>query len=146
MLSVHRQLQTNNFLTAFSDLNNCCDNIITFNDLSNDDEAEEEEVDIFYTPPSSPDIFEMEIDDHDCFNDTLLPEFDIFLTGCVNNYKNNTIVSNSLTCFRTSPTKQDAEVYNAVKLAGDQLTAEKYPNVYKWFHTVSLNSEAERQM
>ncbi|KAG5889275.1 hypothetical protein JTB14_007037 [Gonioctena quinquepunctata] len=88
-----------------------------------DDDIDEEK---FYTPPSSPSLMESEPESDDEFNDTELPKHDLFLEG-------------------DYPTKLDCEVYNALCYAEVLLDSKKYPNIYKWHHTVSLYSSHERE-
>ncbi|XP_023012951.2 ankyrin repeat and LEM domain-containing protein 2 [Leptinotarsa decemlineata] len=94
-------------------------------EISTDEDPDLDE-DKFYTPPSSPSLLECESDSDDEFNDTELPKHDIFLEG-------------------DCPTKLDCEVFNALCYAEVQLDSKKYPNIYKWHHTVSLYSTEERE-
>lgn len=45
---------------------------------------------------------------------------------------------------RYQPTKTDSAVFNALQTSECKLNPEKYPNIYKWFHTISLYKEEER--
>lgn len=47
--------------------------------------------------------------------------------------------------FSTSPTKMDFAVYAALCTKNNKLNPSDYPNVYKWYHTVSLYDNIERE-
>ncbi|KRT82481.1 hypothetical protein AMK59_4868, partial [Oryctes borbonicus] len=85
--------------------------------VSSDDE--------FYTPPSSPSLLR-ELSDDEEFDESLVPDSDIFIEG-------------------NQPTKLDHDVYNALKYALNKLNPKDYPNIYKWHHTVSQYDEKEKE-
>ncbi|KAB0799550.1 hypothetical protein PPYR_07430 [Photinus pyralis] len=87
-------------------------------------ELDDEENEIYHTPPSSPEI--TNLSDDDTFEDCPLPDHDIFIEGNV-------------------PTKTDHVAYNAVKFAVAILNPQDYPFVYKWFHTVGFCSSYDRK-
>ncbi|KAJ8963939.1 hypothetical protein NQ314_005270 [Rhamnusium bicolor] len=91
-------------------------------ELSSDDDCDNEE---FYTPPSSPSLLENS-ESEDEFNDTELPKYDVFIEG-------------------DYPTKLDCEVFNALNYSECILDSKKYPNIYSWYHNVSLYPVSERQ-
>ncbi|CAH1985205.1 unnamed protein product [Acanthoscelides obtectus] len=98
-------------------------------DISSDEDEksdEEDDLDLFYTPPSSPSFFDDSSDSEDEFNDTQLPKYDCFIES-------------------DFPTKLDCDVFNAICYADITLDKEKYPNTYKWFHSISLYSKEERE-
>ncbi|KAJ8919319.1 hypothetical protein NQ315_003903 [Exocentrus adspersus] len=79
----------------------------------------------FYTPPSSPSLLESE-ESEDEFNDSELPKYDVFIEGDL-------------------PTKFDCDVYNALSYSECILDKDKFPNVYRWHHNISLYPIAVRE-
>nr|XP_022902887.1 ankyrin repeat and LEM domain-containing protein 2-like [Onthophagus taurus]XP_022911169.1 ankyrin repeat and LEM domain-containing protein 2-like [Onthophagus taurus] len=103
------------------------DDLFTFNSTSSDDSSEDDE---FFTPPSSPSLmmndFDEDIDEYDSFDDSFLPETDVFIEG-------------------SEPSKIDRDVYNALKQASSKINPHDFPNIYKWRHTLSFYTEFEQE-
>lgn len=97
-------------------------NDVKNNDVKDYSSSDEE----YYTPPSSPSLLEEMSEDEEEFDETHLPDVDVFLEG-------------------DTSTKLDCTVYNALQRAQSKLNSKDYPNVYKWYHTVSLYSNSERE-
>ncbi|XP_056648999.1 ankyrin repeat and LEM domain-containing protein 2 homolog isoform X1 [Diorhabda sublineata] len=96
-------------------------NLKNSTESNSDDESEDK----FYTPPSSPSFLNSDSESEDEFMDSQLPKHEVFLEG-------------------ENPTKLDCEVFNALCYSEVKLDNKKYPNIYKWYHTISLYSQEER--
>ncbi|XP_072376175.1 ankyrin repeat and LEM domain-containing protein 2 homolog [Diabrotica undecimpunctata] len=92
--------------------------------VSSSDEDSESE-DKFYTPPHSPSLIKSDSESDDEFADSELPKHDVFIEG-------------------DNPTKVDCEVFNALYFSEVKLDNKKYPNIYRWYHTISLYTQEER--
>uniref|UniRef100_A0A6P7H126 Ankyrin repeat and LEM domain-containing protein 2 n=1 Tax=Diabrotica virgifera virgifera TaxID=50390 RepID=A0A6P7H126_DIAVI len=92
--------------------------------VSSSDEDSESE-DNFYTPPSSPSLIRSDSESDDDFADSELPKHEAFIEG-------------------DNPTKVDCEVFNALYFSEVKLDNKKYPNIYRWYHTISLYTQEER--
>ncbi|CAG9832251.1 unnamed protein product [Diabrotica balteata] len=92
--------------------------------VSSSDEDSESE-DKFYTPPDSPSLIKSDSESDDEFADSELPQHEVFIEG-------------------DNPTKVDCEVFNALYFSEVKLDNKKYPNIYRWYHTISLYTQEER--
>ncbi|RZC34547.1 ankyrin repeat and LEM domain-containing protein 2 [Asbolus verrucosus] len=78
----------------------------------------------FFTPPGTPSEI-CDSDNEDEFSDApLLSE--VWIEGA-------------------SPTKTDCALFKALKYGDCQITHEKHPNTYRWYHNTGLYSDAERE-
>lgn len=55
----------------------------------------------------------------------------------------NIYVYNNFINFSDKPTKMDNAVFNAIK--NYQINMEKYPNIYRWKHSIGLYPQSERE-
>ncbi|XP_030749829.1 ankyrin repeat and LEM domain-containing protein 2 isoform X2 [Sitophilus oryzae] len=92
-----------------------------FSDSSKSDTEDE-----FFTPPSSPSKLNADSDSKEEYSDAESPKLEVFLEGA-------------------HPTKTDCAVYNALQFAKCKIDEKTNPLVYKWNHSISLYSAAERE-
>lgn len=114
--------------------------------FSSDEDSDDESEDNFYTPPSSPSLLIEDSESEDEFNDTELPKLDVYIERWfIILYLVIIILTWIEYIFSEYPTKLDLEVFNAINYAEVTIDRTKYPNVYKWYHSISLYNREERE-